>query len=499
MLSSPFIEYVHPDDVESTVMEMERQKGVHDIFTIVNRYRSHDGSFRWFQWKGKATDDGREIYAVARDFTEIHGELKELREKGELYWDFYENAPVEYQVLDSEGNIQHVNHKWTESFGYSFKEVSGRWFGTLLAPGMAEEFRNQISLLKTRGKIHAEFEIITKEGINKKVILHGTMFNNPSGNNSFIHCVLHDITESSKTKDFRKEQENRLKAVLESVGDAVMVLDTSGKVVFSNSRFAGMWGIPVERLGLGEEENLMNFVVGRLKELKMIQDKAKEMSESGKTGIDYLEFSDGRIFELRVFPLMVDNHTGGSILFLRDSTEKIKNENNLKESEERFRFIAEYAPDLIFIKTNGRIIFANKQCIEITGYTQEEFCNPEFDFFGLIIHKEQEMIREKLRVLSTGQPVDPFECNLIHRNGNPIQILLSLTRINSSQVNTIIGIVTDITEFKHAEIATRQKVESLERFHNLMVGREMKMVELKKEINRLLLLLGEEERYKIVG
>jgi len=74
----------------------------------------------------------------------------------------------------------------------------------------------------------------------------------------------------------------------------------------------------------------------------------------------------------------------------------------------------------------------------------------------------------------TGQAVDPFEYILINKNGRKICILLSTKLIQFEGENSIIGIITDITEHKQAEKVAKQKVESLESYHNLMIGREMK-------------------------
>ena len=57
----------------------------------------------------------------------------------------------------------------------------------------------------------------------------------------------------------------------------------------------------------------------------------------------------------------------------------------------------------------------------------------------------------------------------------------------------------DISERKRAENELKKKNEELELFNRLTVGRELKMIELKKEINALLLQLGKESKYEIAG
>ena len=69
LLGTPYIEFVHPDDVEATRAEATRllERGARTI-NFENRYRTKDGSWRWLEWT--ATSDEEEIYALARDVTQ---------------------------------------------------------------------------------------------------------------------------------------------------------------------------------------------------------------------------------------------------------------------------------------------------------------------------------------------------------------------------------------------------------------------------------------------
>jgi PAS domain S-box-containing protein len=79
LLSRPFIDFVHPDDRQSTIDEVQ---GIHlgkESIHFENRYRCRDGSYRWLLWNAAPAIDQRLIYASARDITEIKAFEQELK------------------------------------------------------------------------------------------------------------------------------------------------------------------------------------------------------------------------------------------------------------------------------------------------------------------------------------------------------------------------------------------------------------------------------------
>src|SRR5690606_1796063 len=63
------IELVHPDDRAATLAAREDLKNGVPLFTLYNRYRTKDGSYRWFGWRSISLVDRQLVYAVARDVT----------------------------------------------------------------------------------------------------------------------------------------------------------------------------------------------------------------------------------------------------------------------------------------------------------------------------------------------------------------------------------------------------------------------------------------------
>ena len=63
----------------------------------------------------------------------------------------------------------------------------------------------------------------------------------------------------------------------------------------------------------------------------------------------------------------------------------------------------------------------------------------------------------------------------------------------------MISVTRDITERKQTEEALKQNYAEIERVNNVTVGREVRMVELKREVNTLLKAVGQPEKYRIAG
>jgi PAS domain S-box-containing protein len=71
LLAKPYLYFIHPDDIERTQNEGERQSQGLDAISFENRYRCKDGSYRWLMWNATGFVEGQLIYAVARDVTDL--------------------------------------------------------------------------------------------------------------------------------------------------------------------------------------------------------------------------------------------------------------------------------------------------------------------------------------------------------------------------------------------------------------------------------------------
>jgi len=131
-----------------------------------------------------------------------------------------------------------------------------------------------------------------------------------------------------------------------------------------------------------------------------------------------------------------------------DFTKRKQAEVALKGSEDLFKNLAENSPNIIFINQAGKIEYVNQKCVEIMGYTKDELYSPNFNFLILVAQESRQIAKDRLVKHLKGQQVIPKEYTLITKDGTKLETIISTKILPYNQRNAILGIVTDITEFK---------------------------------------------------
>ena len=252
--------------------------------------------------------------------------------------------------------------------------------------------------------------------------------------------------------------QRRLTKVLEGTTDLVGIVDAHGRLLYLNS--AGR-----TTLGIDKDEDVscllfLDFLSESLK--KLFQREASRTTAHGTTwrGESLFVSRDGR--EIPVWLAgQVHRAPDGTVEFVsaiaRDITERKLTEEALRESEDKFRIVAEQSPNMIFINKRGRIAYASELCEEVTGYTRSEFYSEDFDFLTLIAPGDRELVRASYRKHTEGEEVEPYEYSLVTKDGNRVEVITTTRLIDYEGERAILGTATDITERRQVEEALRQR------------------------------------------
>jgi PAS domain S-box-containing protein len=133
----------------------------------------------------------------------------------------------------------------------------------------------------------------------------------------------------------------------------------------------------------------------------------------------------------------------------------------------------------------------------ILGRKKEEIIGRKI--YEFMDEENIEKVRRQERVRSERKR-SLYEVSLMRSDGKQVPCLVNASPLFDGGGNKIgsFGMFTDITERRHIEEDLKRNVEELELFNKLAIGREIKMIQLKQEINELLGRLGQAEKYEIV-
>ncbi len=241
----------------------------------------------------------------------------------------------------------------------------------------------------------------------------------------------------------------------EAIKDAICLLDVQGKIVRCNTAMANLFGMQCpEMVGL----NCWEIVHANSSYVE--EDPCVTVKRTLKRESVILHVSD-RWLDLTVDPFFnEDRDYQGSVLIIKDITERKKMEENLLKSEEKYRDLFEQAKDAIFIlDSDNCYLDANKKAEEMTGYSRDELLS--MSVFDMVPKEQIPRSKNEFKKLATEGGYAKFTGKLITKDGRLLDIEVSSSSINKD--GKLIGsrdIVRDITERKQAEEAL-QKIQAL--------------------------------------
>ncbi|MBF0509082.1 MAG: PAS domain S-box protein, partial [Deltaproteobacteria bacterium] len=314
-----------------------------------------------------------------------------------------------------------------------------------------------------------------------------------SGSRGTCVCVsIRDITERKAAESALAKSREILQGILDTSPIAVAVF-VDGVIRFANPHFTNLLG---PRVGdpappLCTDAGDRDVLAELLRQQEIVSDFDVQMFGT-----------DNRIHNFMATYLRTEyGGEKGTLAWLVDIT-KIKTiEKALTAAEERSRLLLESAGEGIFgVDTSGQMTFANPAALRMWGYGEEE----------MLGKKIQPIIYQSLPDVSPNQADDgpmsaSYKGGETRRNvneiwwrkdGNSFYVDYSSTPIYKE--NILVGAVVtfgDVTERKKVERELEQYVKDLERFNRLVVGREIRMLYLKQEINELRRQAGQSAKY----
>jgi PAS domain S-box-containing protein len=443
-------------------------------------------------------DDGRKgVSVILEDITgEKRAELT-LRESEDRYRKLVEISP-DAVFLHREGKIIYANPAAFKLLGASHSdEIIGENILDFIHPDFLDAVRKNIEK-DLIGNITPPIELHMLRIDGASIIVEGRGVKTTIDGKPAVQVAIRDITERKRGEEALRESEGKLNAMLQSVPDIMSMMDKDLTIMWANEPAKRYFGKDIIGKKCYEAYHLRPDPCEPCLTLKTFLDGKTHQHET--TVID--SQGEERLFECKATVALRDNsgNPAAVLEISRDITEKKKAEDQLRESEEKYRTLINQANDVISIVQDGVIKMCNPRLAEFWGGSIEEVLGKPFTDF---VHPEAlpEVIDRYNRRMAGESPPSLYETVFMRKDGSKSYVELNAGMISYKGKNADLVIVRDINERKRVEAALRESEQAFKRlleqeFDAIAIHKEGKITFLN---NRAVEILGAAKPEDLIG
>jgi PAS domain S-box-containing protein len=256
-----------------------------------------------------------------------------------------------------------------------------------------------------------------------------------------------DMRAFGMAKVYTISQRVPLSAMLSYSKELIMVLDNESRIIDLNDNFLHLLHLPREDT-LGKN---ISFLQSPEVDVHGLLESITTNGGDEETIITLSVRDRGeRIFHQKCVPSVFEDGRKGITVILEDVTEHILAEKEMRDSEERFRMMADNIQDGLMIKQNGKTIYANNRIAEITGYSFKELGSMEP--LTIIAPESYEKTMQQIRDFEAHPDKSGhFQMWIIRKDEERRLVYARVSGVRHHDTFYNFIIYTDITELKNQE------------------------------------------------
>jgi PAS domain S-box-containing protein len=427
--------------------------------------------------------------AIARDITDRQCVQDEARLASQYARSLIEASLDPLVTINAEGKITDVNEATSRVTGVARGDLVGTDFSDYFTePDLARE-----GYLRVFAQGFVTDYPLTIRHTGAEVLYNASVYRDAGGQPLGVFAALRDVTDSRRLARELSETKSLLNSILQSTTKySIVGKDLKHRIVSWNEGARRDYGYTADEV-LGQDVSILHAprdvqsgAVDRLLAAAYADGSAE--GEFERVRKDGSRFIASAVVTRRDDAL---GHPIGFLLMGEDISKKKLAENQLRSASEYARSLIEASLDpLVTINAEGKITDVNEATSRVTGVARGDLVGTDFsDYFT-----EPDLAREGyLRVFAQGFVTD-YPLTIRHTGGELTEVLYnaSVYKDPAGRVLGVFAAARDVTDWKRAESeVTKQRARELdrlaelERFQKITVGRELRMIELKKEIEDL--------------
>ncbi|MFX1574721.1 MAG: PAS domain S-box protein [Promethearchaeota archaeon] len=456
LLTKNPLSFLHPEDRKLTVNNLSKilRKGKGSYQT---RFKHKNGSYKWLEISARNFIDNagnNKILTIGRDITDRKIVEHNIIESEEKFRTITEQSFMGIIILQ-DGIFKYFNEQARKLNGYSSEEIKN-WkpyeFAKLIHPE-DKEFVIDQAKKKESGEKNVvnqyKYRLIRKDGEIRWIENFSKTINYKERPADLIMSI--DITDSIKAGHKLKESEEKFRLINENTYDLIAIIDSTFQYFYVNDAYFS--------LGYSMDD-IINLKPADFVHPNDLDKAIRAFNSCLNSGTELKEIrfrnKDGHYnwFEVKGKTFKDKNGDTKILLVARDISERKKTEEKLRESEEKFRNIAEQSLLGIAILQDDKFKYVNHTFAKIGGRTVDELkgWGPR-EFLNTVHPEDRDKVLEqaKKRQLGTDTEDSGYECRCFKKNGDLmyVQNYSKTITFNSKFADLITTI--DITDRKLAE------------------------------------------------
>ncbi len=271
-----------------------------------------------------------------------------------------------------------------------------------------------------------------------------------------------EMKERQRAEENLRKSEERFREMAEHIREAFWLYDwEKRKVIYISPAYEVIWGRSIEDLYKRDDEWDESV---HPDDLEYARDSFERIIQTG--GGEQREYRivhpDGSVRWVSDRGFAIKNKTGQVVRIAgitEDITDRKQSEVALRESEERFRELAELMPETVFeVDLEGKLTFVNRNAFNNFGYTQQDL-KKGLKNFDMIIPKDRERAQDNVTKILTGEKSGINEYTALRKDGSIFPVMIHSAPIfKEGKPVGLRGFMVDITDRKKAE-EERRKLE----------------------------------------
>jgi PAS domain S-box-containing protein len=343
LLSRPFLDFVYPDDIDSTLNEVKKLQSGALTINFENRYICKDGSLKWILWSTSPDVSTGLLYAVAKDITK-QKENEESLKMAEMFF----NMSFDILTVAKEEHFIKINPAFTKTLGYNQNEMSRIKFLELIHPDDLK-IANEVLAKHMEGNPIVNFRtrFLCKDGSYKWLDWNS----NIDIKQGLFYSVARDVTELVQLESEREiatnelyQDEEKLRLIVENLGEGIIVANANKKIILANDMANDLFGITEDDKISSNFVNHFEVYFPDQKTVFPAQNLPMERAFNGEStdDIDVVLWNPEKQEKRRVLisgrPLVDQNDkVVAAVVTIKDISKYKQLEEELKETELKYR------------------------------------------------------------------------------------------------------------------------------------------------------------------